>query len=224
VSQLELGTSYAVRESRERVSPYNDIDVMVLTRRVVGGLVDWALLASVFILFARSFGMMSQHFAWQFSVPAKYSFVPHHFALSVWYPHLGPTVVFAFICLAYFTLFEGTFGWTPGKRAVGICVVDFFGGRPTLTQALVRNLFRFFDAYPFVVPYLVGLGILVTNSRRQRGGDKAAGTLVVDRRSYRVAKVLLRQTAMADREQEQMSPEAAFTLRLGPDSATETSP
>lgn len=85
-------------------------------------------------------------------------------------------VVFAILWL-YFTLFEGLTGATPGKRALGVMVVQRDGARCGLEASFVRNLLRAVDSLPFV--YGVGLASLLSSSGFQRLGDHAAGTLVV---------------------------------------------
>lgn len=87
------------------------------------------------------------------------------------------------ITLGYYIAMEGAFGATLGKFATGICTVREDGGKLGFRASLVRNLMRFVDAFPYVVPYLVG-GIVVGRDadRRQRWGDRAAGSAVIHRR------------------------------------------
>lgn len=68
-------------------------------------------------------------------------------------------------------------GQTPGKKALGLRVVDETGGRAAFTKLAIRNLLRVID----FLPLLYGSGILVmlSTGRGQRIGDLAAGTLVV---------------------------------------------
>lgn len=77
----------------------------------------------------------------------------------------------------YFTLFEGTVGATPGKRRMGLLVVQRDGAPCGLEAAFVRNLVRFVDMLPPV--YGFGLLSVVASPDFQRLGDRAAGTLVV---------------------------------------------
>lgn len=79
--------------------------------------------------------------------------------------------------VGYFALFEALFRATPGKWLLGLRVTDYLGRRPGLTAVIVRNLLRPVDAFP--VLYGVGLLCSLTNHRRQRLGDLAAGTIVV---------------------------------------------
>jgi uncharacterized RDD family membrane protein YckC len=86
----------------------------------------------------------------------------------------------------YFMLFEWLWhGQTPGKRAVGIRVIDLGGASISFGQSAVRNVLRVADGLPLlvpdVVPVMYGLGFLVaaSNPEQRRLGDLAAGTLVV---------------------------------------------
>lgn len=68
-------------------------------------------------------------------------------------------------------------GQTLGKRLVGIRVVDADGKRPSLWRAVVRNLMRLIDS-PCVIG-LPGFMSVSMSERRQRMGDRLAGTIVV---------------------------------------------
>jgi uncharacterized RDD family membrane protein YckC len=68
-------------------------------------------------------------------------------------------------------------GQTPGKKALGISVVNDDLTPVSFGTSLVRNLIRTADFLPFF--YLFGLVTMVSNSRFQRLGDLAAGTLVI---------------------------------------------
>lgn len=199
MSQLELAASYAVRESRERRSAFGDHDVLVVGRRALAGLVDWVLMVMLLVEFLRRFGAVWTRVVVSFSLPSALQFIPHHREFALVYPHVVPSIILVSIWLAYLVIFEAALGMTIGKWVFGIRVVDFFGGNPSLLQSLTRNCFRVLDGYPFVIPELVGLAILSTNRRRQRGGDKAAGTLVVDWRACRQAKARRRAEAGSDR-------------------------
>jgi uncharacterized RDD family membrane protein YckC len=83
------------------------------------------------------------------------------------------------IAIAYFVLLEGLAGATIGKVVVGIRVRRLDGSRISLGPAAVRNLARVVDAFPYVIPYLLG-GIVVTRSdTKQRLGDRWAKTVVI---------------------------------------------
>ncbi|MFD0895677.1 RDD family protein [Luteolibacter ambystomatis] len=93
------------------------------------------------------------------------------FLLSWWYP----------------VIFEaGKRGATPGKRAMGLRVVQTSGAPITVGQAIIRNFLRFADGMPAPLPmipqfvtYGFGLASCLATKRFQRLGDLAAGTVVV---------------------------------------------
>jgi uncharacterized RDD family membrane protein YckC len=68
-------------------------------------------------------------------------------------------------------------GQTVGKKVLGLRVMDERGLKLQPSQVVVRNLLRFVDALPFF--YAVGGTVALFNSRQQRLGDLAAGTVVV---------------------------------------------
>jgi uncharacterized RDD family membrane protein YckC len=99
---------------------------------------------------------------------------------------LGDKVAEGLMLLAWFLLdwlypvvFEaGRRGATPGKRLVGLRVVQVSGSPITFGQALVRNFLRFIDSMPFYT-YAFGMVSCLASTRFQRLGDLAAGTVVV---------------------------------------------
>lgn len=99
---------------------------------------------------------------------------------------LGDQVANGLVLLAWFlldwfypVLFEaGKRGATPGKRFMGLRVVQASGSPITFGQAVVRNFLRFIDSMPLYT-YAFGLVSCLASARFQRLGDLAAGTLVV---------------------------------------------
>ena len=78
----------------------------------------------------------------------------------------------------YFTFFEGLRrGQTPGKRRLGIRVVQDTGHAVTFGAAALRNLLRVADFLP--PPYLIGALFVGLHPRGKRLGDLVAGTVVV---------------------------------------------
>jgi uncharacterized RDD family membrane protein YckC len=96
------------------------------------------------------------------------------FSLRGW-----PFLVWAALWLAYFVILEATAGGTVGKLALGIRVRSAAGDRVGVGASLVRNLLRVVDAFPYVIPYLVGAIAAWTSPERRRLGDRAAGTVVI---------------------------------------------
>ncbi len=109
-------------------------------------------------------------------------------ALLSWFAGwaLGGKVAGGLILLAWFLLdwlypvvFEaGRRGATPGKRLMGLRVVQTSGSPVTVGQAVVRNFLRFIDGMPLFT-YAFGMASCLASKRFQRLGDLAAGTVVV---------------------------------------------
>ena len=99
---------------------------------------------------------------------------------------IGGRVAFGLILLVWFLLdwlypvvFEaGRRGATPGKRVVGLRVVQATGSPITLGQAAVRNFLRFIDGMP-IFSYAFGMTSCLASRLFQRLGDLAAGTVVI---------------------------------------------
>jgi uncharacterized RDD family membrane protein YckC len=89
------------------------------------------------------------------------------FAMTA-YAALIPVVWFL-----YFTLLEGTFGVTLGKKVRRLRVIRVDGSRCGYGQAALRALLGLFETN------LIGALVIGFTERRQRLGDKLAGTLVV---------------------------------------------
>jgi uncharacterized RDD family membrane protein YckC len=78
----------------------------------------------------------------------------------------------------YFLFFEWLWsGQTPGKRLMGLRVIQWRGTAISFTQAALRNIIRVVDLLPAF--YAVGFVIAWTNRENRRLGDLAANTLVV---------------------------------------------
>jgi len=77
----------------------------------------------------------------------------------------------------YFTVLEGAAGRTVGKALFGLVVVRTDGAPIGYRSALVRTLLRPVDQFPAL--YLLGFGSMLAGDRRQRVGDRLAGTVVV---------------------------------------------
>lgn len=84
-----------------------------------------------------------------------------------------------FLMFFYYIMFEaGPRGASPGKRAMGLRVVDASGAPVSYGQAFMRNMLRFADGMPL---FSYGFGLLTTllTKRFQRLGDLLANTVVV---------------------------------------------
>jgi uncharacterized RDD family membrane protein YckC len=126
-------------------------------RRVRAGLVDLGVVAGGTLLLNRVVGMVTGDGA-----------------------TFGPQMAFVSLAWAlyyYFALESGD-GQTLGKKLMKLRVVRADGGRTGMSEIAVRTVLRVVDG---MFLYLVGLVVmLVTGQRRQRLGDIAAGTMVVD--------------------------------------------
>ncbi|MGB0775921.1 MAG: RDD family protein [Akkermansiaceae bacterium] len=91
---------------------------------------------------------------------------------------LGMLVTF-FIMFFYTIVFEaGKRGATPGKRVMGLRVVDASGAPVTWGQSFIRNMLRIADGMP-VWGYAIGLSSTLMTRKFQRLGDLLANTVVV---------------------------------------------
>lgn len=81
------------------------------------------------------------------------------------------------LAMGYGFILEGFWdGHTVGKQVFGIKVVEEDGAECSLGSAFVRNLLEFIDGLFY---YLVGFIVMAASDRRQRLGDRLAGTVVV---------------------------------------------
>lgn len=68
-------------------------------------------------------------------------------------------------------------GATPGKKSMGICVVQDNGTPLTWSASIIRNLLRVADFAPML--YGFGITAMLLNRDFKRLGDMAAGTIVI---------------------------------------------
>ncbi len=76
----------------------------------------------------------------------------------------------------YGIIFETWRGQTIGKMLLGIIVVKESGEPCDFVAALLRNVFRIIDG---LFLYLIGFIVIALTEKRQRLGDRLAGTVVV---------------------------------------------
>jgi len=89
---------------------------------------------------------------------------------------MGAVSVWALICLVYFAVLEGEYGYTAGKFMMYIRVIGEEGHPPGFGRALIRNFLLIIDAF-FI--FLVGVALIAFTENQQRLGDLAARTMVV---------------------------------------------
>ncbi|MFO7918109.1 MAG: RDD family protein [Anaerolineae bacterium] len=85
-------------------------------------------------------------------------------------------VLISLLGIIYQVGFEAS-GGTPGKKILGMHIVDKEGNKPGLGKSIIRNLLRIIDTLPFA--YLLGIILVASSEKKQRLGDRAAGTYVV---------------------------------------------
>jgi uncharacterized RDD family membrane protein YckC len=81
----------------------------------------------------------------------------------------------------YFFLSELLLGNTFGKWSMGLCIRTISGGPCTRSQLAIRSFWRLLELNPFVLGGLPACVAIVFTRRKQRIGDKHAGTLVLKR-------------------------------------------
>jgi uncharacterized RDD family membrane protein YckC len=131
--------------------------------RIVAALIDFVLLAIVFVIMAAIFGDSSSDSGDDGS------------GFSVSLSGL-PFIIYLVIVLGYYYVLESQTGQTIGKMVMKLRVVAV-EGELTAQKVVIRTVLRIVDSLPFL--YLIGFIVMMTSARRQRIGDMAAGTLVV---------------------------------------------
>src|SRR5580698_6805086 len=153
-----------------------------------------------------------------FNIEIDFAIAPFHKRLFAW-------VIDLFLLIAYFWLMSKIFytsytgavititsipavfyylicevtlnGQTIGKKAMNIQVIALDGGQPTISQYLIRWMFRFIDLPTIVIPAIIygqlpwwcmallftGIGCIIISPNSQRVGDLVAGTIIIDKRN-----------------------------------------
>ena len=101
-----------------------------------------------------------------------------HISVQMLFLGLSPTseLILLLLSLVYYFALEWLFSATLGKFVMKIRVVGTEGDPCTITESIIRNLFRIIDWLPFC--YALGLLALLTTNKRQRVGDRIAHTIV----------------------------------------------
>jgi uncharacterized RDD family membrane protein YckC len=103
-------------------------------------------------------------------------------AKNVMYWYLAGITLFTIFLVqfGYFIFFEGFWhGQTPGKRLLGIRVIEQNGQPVSWGAVWIRNLLRVVDELPGLLP---GIIPMIADKNERRFGDLAAGTLVIRER------------------------------------------
>lgn len=98
---------------------------------------------------------------------------------TFWTLDFTSTAVWFLLCIAYFSVFESLYGATIGKLVLSLRVRNSDGTPISFGQAVVRNVLRIVDCFPYFLPYFLGALSIWAGSDRQRIGDRVAATVVV---------------------------------------------
>lgn len=153
-------TEPGVAMTLEKMRYSNKNMLASIRRRAIAQIVDFAILATIFILIT-------------YQVKGVWLMSPGNHLWIIFDPICG---VFLIAIFAYFIGMEGLLGYTFGKLITGICVVSEQGTEITMKQSVKRNLCRLVDG---IAVYFVGIKIAKESSYLQRYGDKVGQTLVV---------------------------------------------
>ena len=99
-------------------------------------------------------------------------------------PMMALTIMLIFMLFwGYHIFFEKLFqGQTPGKKLMGLQVLNQKGHFVSWKESFIRNLIRVLDSLPAPFYFLGGI-FIGFDDKRQRLGDMAAGTIVVKKSS-----------------------------------------
>jgi uncharacterized RDD family membrane protein YckC len=150
----------------------------VMGRRVVAFIIDYVLLAAVF---AGLFYVLATHTTQTVHLTGTHLNVT--FDRDTYYLQGDDVTSFyvieVLIGLLYAGVIQGLTGGTIGKLICGIRVMREDGSRPGIGRGVLRWVLLIVDDFPYFIPMLTGFIVAMTNDRRRRVGDMAAGTFVV---------------------------------------------
>jgi len=91
----------------------------------------------------------------------------------------GVLLISVFVLEWFYPVFYEVFnnGKTPGKKIIGIKVVNTNGSQLDWVASMTRNIIRFIDMLPLV--YGIGFISVLLSTHSQRIGDIVAGTIVI---------------------------------------------
>jgi uncharacterized RDD family membrane protein YckC len=146
-------------------APVSAVRTDVTGKRIVAAIIDMVLLGVLFVVMAALFGDAGSS-----SGDDGSSFEVN---LSG-----GPFLLYVALSFAYYFLLELTSGQTLGKKLMKLRVATLNGSPLAAGPVAVRTLLRIIDGLPAF--YLVGFIAMIASKQKQRIGDMAAGTVVVE--------------------------------------------
>jgi uncharacterized RDD family membrane protein YckC len=150
----------------------------VMGRRVVAFIIDYVLLAAAF---AGLFYALATHTDQTVHLTGTHLNVT--FDRDTYYLQGGDATSFyvieLLVGLLYGGVIQGLTGGTIGKVICGIRVMREDGSRPGIGRGVLRWVLLIVDDFPYFIPMLTGFIVALSNERRRRVGDMAAGTFVV---------------------------------------------
>jgi uncharacterized RDD family membrane protein YckC len=154
-----------------------------------------------------------RHLAWWIDLAIKWGFTLV-MAYIVGQLHYSQTVTYVLYFFVY--ILPNTFyflvseiimnGQTPGKRMLSMRVRNLHGGKPSISQYLIRWLFRFVESILLFIPVIA----MVRSPYDQRVGDIVAGTIVVSTKT----KSSLHDTIFRDMSATDYTPQFPQILKL----------
>ena len=139
----------------------NENIIMKVIRRGVASVLDFVFLSLFFFpitnLYSGSWVMGPKQHLWGISDPI--------------------CLVFLVFIFAYFILMEAYVGWTVGKKALGMRVVDESWNKIGPRKSIIRNMLRLVDRLPAL--NILGIVLIALSPKGQRFGDRIAETFVV---------------------------------------------
>lgn len=148
----------------------------VILHRILAVIIDYIIMGfiSVFIfvaLIGTAIATLGTAIA-TLSVPVILSAL-----VGIWAGFIFSIILVMITWILYGIILETWKGQTIGKMVMGIIVVKENGEPCDFMAALLRNVFRIIDILPQL--YLIGFIFIALSEKKQRLGDRLAGTIVV---------------------------------------------
>jgi uncharacterized RDD family membrane protein YckC len=157
------------RQAPRRPEPRPGTEREALRRRILAALVDAGVVLALYSLLIS--GLVLSFLP----VAGVLELMEAVFTITLVFSPLA-FIIYMAVWMVYASLLEGLYGQTIGKRLMGVVVTRIDGSPITLPRSLLRNVLRYLDG---VGVYLVGLIFMLLTRRKQRIGDKVAGTVVL---------------------------------------------